>query len=153
MGRVVRIGLVVFIAAVVTGGSLSHAVVTKSAGGTPVALMTAESENELALAVALPGGKVLRRVYLTDPETVAATPSGQVVVVSPKGIVTLLDWRNLRVLAVLRDFRSPQVAAITPDGQWVYVTDAATGELSVIELETRRVVDRVFVGVWNRRRR
>jgi DNA-binding beta-propeller fold protein YncE len=50
------------------------------------------------------------------------------------------------VLAVLHDFRSPQIAAITPDGEWVYVTDAATGELSVIELLTRRVVDRVFVG-------
>jgi DNA-binding beta-propeller fold protein YncE len=35
---------------------------------------------------------------------------------------------------------------ITPDGEWVYVTDAATGELSVIEFAAKRVVDRVFVG-------
>lgn len=138
-------GLAFFIAAVAASGSTSYAVTTRSAGGMPVALVTAETENEL-LAVSLPGGRVLRRVHVTDPETVAATPSGQVAVVSPKGSVTLLDWRSLRVLAVLRDFRSPQIAAITPDGQWVYVTDAATGELSVIELQTRRVVDRVFVG-------
>ena len=114
-------------------------------GGTPVALVTAESENEV-LAVSLPGGKVLKRVHLSDPESIAADPSGQAAVVSPEGTVTLLDWRSLKVLAVIRGFRSPQIAAITPDGQWVYVTDAATGELSVIELQTRRVVDRVYVG-------
>jgi YVTN family beta-propeller protein len=145
-GRFVRLGLAFSIAAVATSGSASYAVTTRSAGGIPVALVTAESENEL-LAVSLPGGRVLRRVHLLDPEAVAATPSGQVAVVSPTGTVTLLDWRSLRVLTVLRDFRSPQIAAITPDGQWVYVTDSATGELSVIELQTRRVVDRVFVGV------
>jgi DNA-binding beta-propeller fold protein YncE len=117
----------------------------RRAGGTPVALVTAETSNEL-VAVSLPGGKVLRRVHLIDPQTVAATPNGPAVVVSPRGTVTLLAWRSLRVLAVLRGFRSPQIAAITPDGEWVYVTDAATGELSVIELETRRIVDRLFVG-------
>lgn len=115
------------------------------AGGTPVALVTAESENEV-LAVSVPGGKVLRRVHIQDPQAIAAEVNGQAVVVSPKGTVTLLDWRTLKVLAVLRNFRSPQIAAVTPDGEWVYVTDAATGELSVIELLTRRVVDRVYVG-------
>jgi YVTN family beta-propeller protein len=115
------------------------------AGGTPVALVTAEGENEV-LALSLPGGKVLRRVHLPDPEAITAGPQGDAVVVSPEGTVTLLDWRTLKVLAVLRDFRSPQIAAITPDGEWVYVTDAATGELSVIELQTRHVVDRVYVG-------
>jgi YVTN family beta-propeller protein len=46
----------------------------------------------------------------------------------------------------LRGFRSPQVAAITPGNDWAYVTDAATGELSVVSLTKRRVVHRVFVG-------
>jgi YVTN family beta-propeller protein len=110
-----------------------------------VALVTAETENEV-LAVSLPGGKVVRRARLPDPEEIVSTPGGQAVVVSPEGTVTLLDGRSLKVLAVLRGFRSPQIAAITPDGQWVYVTDAATGDLSVIELQTRRVVDRVHVG-------
>jgi len=116
-------------------------------GGTPVALVTAESENEL-LAISLPGGAVLRRVRVApDPETVVSQPSGPAVVVSPaSGTVTLLAWRSLRPVVVLRAFRSPQLAAITPDGEWVYVTDAATGELSVIELAAKRVVDRLFVG-------
>ncbi len=144
MGRSLRVvvGLLVFAVVAPLGASTARARVT---GGTPVALVTAESENEV-LAVSLPGGKVLKRVRLPDPESIAADPNGQAAVVSPEGTVTLLDWRSLKVLAVLRGFRSPQIAAITPDGQWVYVTDAATGELSVIELQTRRVVDRVYVG-------
>jgi len=116
-------------------------------GGTPVALVTAERQNEL-LAVSLPDGQLLRRVSISaDPETVAAQATGPAVVVSPRShTVTLLAWRSLRRLAVLRDFRSPQIAAITPDGEWAYVTDSATGYLSAIELATDRIVDRVFVG-------
>lgn len=111
-----------------------------------MALVTAETSNTL-LAVRLPDGRVLRRIRLDDPQTVAAAVSGPAVVVSPKGTVTLLAWRSLRRLAVLRGFRSPQLAAIAPDGEWAYVTDAATGEVSVIDLGARRVVDRVLVGV------
>jgi DNA-binding beta-propeller fold protein YncE len=114
-------------------------------GGSPVALVTAETANEV-LAVSLPGGKVLRRVHLHDPQTIAAGAVGPAVVVSPSGTVTILAWRSLRVLAVLRGFRSPQIAAITPGGEWAYVTDSASGDLSVVSLATRRVVDRVFVG-------
>jgi DNA-binding beta-propeller fold protein YncE len=116
-------------------------------GGTPVALVTAERQNEL-LAVSLPDGHLLGRVSIAaDPETVAAQPTGPAVVVSPSShTVTLLAWRSLRRLAVLRDFRSPQIAAITPDGEWAYITDSATGYLSVIELANDRIVDRVFVG-------
>jgi len=114
-------------------------------GGSPVALVTAESTNQV-IALSLPGGKVLRRVHLPDPQTITADATGPAVVVSPAGSVTILAWRSLRVLAVLHGFRSPQVAAITPDERWVYVTDAASGDLSVISLKTRRIVDRVFVG-------
>ena len=138
----VFVGLLVLAVVAMFGAATARARVM---GGTPVALVTAESENEV-LAVSLPGGRVLRRVHVSDPESIAADPSGQAAVVSPEGTVTLLDWRSLKVLAVLHGFRSPQIAAITPDGQWVYVSDAATGELSVIELQTRRVVDRVYVG-------
>jgi DNA-binding beta-propeller fold protein YncE len=115
-------------------------------GGRPVALVTAEAQNEL-LAVSLPDGRVVRRLHVDDPQTIAAAPSGLAVVVSPAGTVTLVASRTLRPLAVLRGFRSPQVAAIAPDGRWAYVTDAGTGDLAVIRLARRRVVDRVFVGL------
>ena len=116
-------------------------------GGTPVALVTAEQQNEL-LAVSLPDGHVLRRVAVAaDPETIAAQPNGPAVVVSPGShTVTVLAWHSLRTLAVLRDFRSPQIAAITPDGNWAYITDAGTGDLTVLDLKTQRIVDRLYVG-------
>lgn len=145
MPRSLRLAVCLLAGLVPLAAIVAESAPAQVTGGTPVALVTAEGENEL-LAVSLPGGKVLRRVHLPDPQAIAAGPNGPAVVVSPEGAVTLLDWRSLKVLKVLRGFRSPQVAAITPDGEWVYVTDAATGELSVIELQTRRVVDRVYVG-------
>src|SRR6266581_8565423 len=104
-------------------------------GGSPVALVTAESENEL-LAVSLPDGKVIRRVRLpVDPENVDVQPSGPAIVVSTKGgAVSILQARSLRPIRVLRGFRDPHIAAIAPDGEWAYVTDDGTGLLSVIEL-------------------
>lgn len=140
MSKPAAIGLVMTAALVLAGGSSA-----RTEGGSPVALVTAETANEV-LAVSLPEGKVLRRVHLHDPQTIVAGAVGPAVVVSPSGTVTILARRSLRVLAVLRGFRSPQVAAITPDRKWVYVTDSASGDLSVVSLTRRRVVDRVFVG-------
>jgi YVTN family beta-propeller protein len=137
---VVGIFLVLALAGPSSGFALPH-------GGTPVALVTAERQNEL-LAVSLPDGRVLRRIPVAaDPETVAAQVAGPAVVVSPgSGTVTILAFHTLRRLAVLHGFRTPQIAAITPDGKWAYVTDSTTGELSVIALATDRVVDHVPVG-------
>ena len=117
-------------------------------GGTPVALVTAEGQNEL-LAVSLPAGPILRRVKLpADPENVDVLPNGPAVVVSTKaGAVSILAWRSLKVVKVIRGFRSPHLASLAPDGEWAYVTDDATGFLSVIELARSRVVGRVFVGI------
>jgi DNA-binding beta-propeller fold protein YncE len=116
-------------------------------GGSPVALVTAETENAL-LAVSLPDGRILRRVRLpADPENVAAGVQTPVVAVSTKGhAVTVLAWRSLNVVRIFRDFTSPHLAAISPDGEWAYVTDDATGTLTVIRLSTTKIVDRIFVG-------
>jgi YVTN family beta-propeller protein len=59
--------------------------------------------------------------------------------------VTLLG-QSLRRIAVFRGFRSPQLAAFTPDGEYALVTDAVAGTLSVIDLSARAVVGRVRVG-------
>ena len=117
-------------------------------GGLPVALVTAEHQNEL-LAVSLPDGRVLRRVTLAaDPENVASQTTGPAVVVSTRGrAVTVLEWRTLSVLRVLHGFVSPHLAAISPDGEWAYVTDDGAGTLVVIRLARTKVVARVRVGV------
>lgn len=118
----------------------------RQSGGTPVALVTAETQNML-LAVELPSGKVLRKVSVpADPQNVAVAQY-KVIVVSPgAGAVTLLDQRTLKTIKVLRGFGSPHLAAISPFQKWAYVTDDSRGELDVIALGTPRVVARLFVG-------
>jgi DNA-binding beta-propeller fold protein YncE len=113
---------------------------------TEVALVTAELRNELVV-VSLPGGRVVRRIPVArDPKTVSAAPGGPVAFVSPgSGSVTMFG-AGLRRVAVFRGFRSPQLAAFTPDGEYLLVTDAAAGTLTSIELSRMRVVGRVAVG-------
>jgi DNA-binding beta-propeller fold protein YncE len=121
-----------------------------SAGGSgnrPVALVTAETSNEvLAVSLGPHGGRILRRVHLADPLMIAAPLHGPAVVVSRRGAVTLLGWHSLRPIRVFHGFRSPEVAAIAPGGRLAYVTDGWTGELSVIDLVRRKIIDHVFVG-------
>jgi DNA-binding beta-propeller fold protein YncE len=119
----------------------------QTGAGHAVALVTAEGADEV-LAVSVPHGRVIRRVRLAAPATtVAAGRFGPAVAVSPaSGTVTILRPRTLRPAAVLRSFRSPQIAAVAPGGAWALVSDAAAGSVSAIDLATGRVADRVFVG-------
>lgn len=117
-------------------------------GGTPIALVTAETENEL-LAVDLSRGKIVRRLRLpAQPENVDVRPVGTFVVVSTRaGAVTLIDSQTLKVVNVLRGFEAPHIPAISPDGRWAYVSDDAAGTVSVIELARARIVARLAVGL------
>jgi len=114
----------------------------------PVAIVTTELLNQIAV-LRLPSLRIARRIDVAaDPKTVAAEPArgGPMAVVSPgSGTVTLFGQRLQRV-AVFRRFTSPQLAAFTPDGEYMLVTDAGAGTLSVIELANRRVVGSVAVG-------
>jgi YVTN family beta-propeller protein len=110
-----------------------------------IALVTAETENRV-LAVALHTGRVLRRIPVpSDPEDLVMC--GDAFVVSARaGAVSVVNPLSLRVVAVLRGFGSPHIAACSPDGEYAYVTDDARGTVSVIEDQARRVVARVYVG-------
>ncbi len=115
-------------------------------GGNPVALVTAETMNEL-LAVSLPGGRILKRLRMpADPENIETSDRTGVVVSTRAGAVTLIDLRRLRVVKVLRGFGSPHIPLIGRDGRFAYVTDDARGQLVVIDLVRRRVTRRVYVG-------
>ena len=115
-------------------------------GGTPVALVTAETEDQL-LAVALPSGGVEKRLKMpADPQNVEANNSVAVVVSTRAGAVTLVDAQRLRVTRIFRGLGSPHIAALSPNGQFAYVTDDARGQLVVIGLARKRILDRVFVG-------
>src|SRR5205823_2350568 len=82
------------------------------------------------LAADLTSGRVVRRWSLpADPENVEAY-AGQAAVVSTKaGAVTLLDTRTLKVERVIRGLGAPHIAAFSPDGEYLYVTDDARGQL------------------------
>jgi hypothetical protein len=83
--------------------------VARVSGGTPVALVTAETENQL-IAVRFPDGKVLRRLTVpADPQNVVADQRTAVVVSPGSGAVTLLDARTLKVRKVLRGLGAPHV--------------------------------------------
>jgi DNA-binding beta-propeller fold protein YncE len=112
----------------------------------PEALVTAETENQLA-AVKLASGRVARRIALPpDPEFVAADRRVVVVVSPSAGAVTLLHRSSLRPIRILRGFGSPHIAELAPDGRYVYVTDDARGQLAVIRLGDGRLVARIPVG-------
>jgi len=127
---------------------LSSAAPAQTSSVRPVALVTAETSNEvLAVSLGPHGGRVLRRVHLVDPLMIAAAPRGPAVVVDPSGTVTLLAWHSLRPIRVFHSFRAPKVAEIAPNGRLAYVTDEHTGDLTVIDLAQLRIVGRVFVGL------
>jgi DNA-binding beta-propeller fold protein YncE len=112
-------------------------------GGRPVALVTAETLNEL-LVVSLPSGRILKRLPMpADPENVEAYAGAAVVVSTRAGSVTLVDPRSFRVRKVIRDFGAPHIAAFSPDGDYIYVTDDERGQVAVI---LGRVIRKIFVG-------
>jgi DNA-binding beta-propeller fold protein YncE len=129
-------------------GLLVPSSVAATSARRPVALVTAETANEVfAVSLGPHGGHVLRHIHLAGPLMITAPQHGPAVVVSTTGTVTLLAWHALRPIKVFHSFRSPKVAAVAPDGRLAYVTDERTGDLSVIDLARRKIVGRVFVGL------
>jgi YVTN family beta-propeller protein len=139
-GRLVILALAASIAAL--GGGAARG------GGSPVALVTAETENAL-LAISLPSGALLRRIRLpADPQNVVLDPARKAVVVSARGhAVTVLSAQTLRVLKIIRAFVNPHLAALSPNGRWAFVTDDGSGRLVSVALDSGiRIVAGVYVG-------
>jgi DNA-binding beta-propeller fold protein YncE len=127
---------------------LVPAAAARTAASRPVAIVVAETANEVyAVSMGPHGGHVLERVRVVDPLMVAAPLHGPAVVLSPaSGTVTLLGPRSLRTVKVFHGFREPEVARIAPGDRYAYVNDNRTGDLTVIDLARRRIVDRVHIG-------
>jgi DNA-binding beta-propeller fold protein YncE len=141
MRRIVALAVVAFALFLPSG-------VAAGPSGRPVALVVAELSNEVfAVSLGPHGGHVLKRVHLDDPLMVATALAGPAVVVNPHGTVTLLAWQSLRPIKVFRGFSVPEVAAISPGGRYAYVADGGSGRLIVIDLQRRRIVGHVFVGL------
>jgi DNA-binding beta-propeller fold protein YncE len=128
---------------VVSAALLAPASQARVTGGAPVALVAAETTNQL-VAVELPSGRVLERLPMPrDPQNVAVCGRTAAVVSVRAGAVTLVDTSTLEIRLVLRGFGAPHIPACSPDGRYIYVTDDARGQLAVIR---DRVIRKVFVG-------
>jgi YVTN family beta-propeller protein len=113
------------------------------------ALVTDETQSRL-LIVSLPSGRIAHSVPVpADPEDIAASGNGGVVVVvsSAAGKVTIINRDTLRVVKTFGGFEQPHIDAISPDGAYAYVTDDSRGTLTVIRLSDLKVTDTVAVGV------
>jgi DNA-binding beta-propeller fold protein YncE len=112
-------------------------------GGPTYALVTAETLNQLVV-VEVPSGRVIKRLRLpADPQNVESYAGAAVVVSTRAGSVTLIDPTTLRIKKVIRGFGAPHIAAFSPDGDYIYVTDDERGQLAVIR---GRVIRKLFVG-------
>jgi DNA-binding beta-propeller fold protein YncE len=113
-------------------------------GASPLVLATADLE---AHVVVLDGatGRVLRRIRTPAyPRSVETVGRRAVVAHSELGLVTVLDAR--RVLHAIRGFGEPRYTAAHPDGRHAYVTDAARGEVVLLDALTGRIRARTAVG-------
>ena len=109
-----------------------------------VALVTADEESRL-VAVDLASGRVLRHVpTLAYPRSIETVGDAAVVAHSELGAVSIV--RDLAVVHVLRGFGEPRYTAAHPDGRHAFVTDAARGEVVVLDVVRGRVVGRARVG-------
>ena len=115
-------------------------------GGTPVALVTADTEGYVAV-VRLTDGRIAGRIAtLAGPRSIQTVGRTAVVAHTEGGSVTLVDGPDLRVRRVLRGFGEPRYTAAGRDGRIAYVTDSKRGEVAVVDLARDRVVHRTDVG-------
>lgn len=117
------------------------------AGGTPVALVTADTQARIAV-VELSTGKILRSIpTLAGPRSVESV-SGTVGVVchTAHGAVSLIDGPTLRVRRIVRGFSEPRYTAAAPNGRHAFVTDSGRQEVVTVDVLTGRVVARLAVG-------
>jgi DNA-binding beta-propeller fold protein YncE len=117
------------------------------AGGTPLALVTADLESHLVV-VELSSGRVLRRVPTErGPRSIeSAAATNAVIAHTEAGLVSIVDGASLGVRAVLRGFEEPRYTAVDPSGRYAYVTDSGRGELAVVDVLRGAVVSRLALG-------
>ena len=117
-------------------------------GGTPLALVTADSESRI-LAVDLTDMRVVRSLAVpSEPHGIEAVDllRAALVMSNESGTVTVLDATVPRVRRVLDGFLAPRYAAGDPRGQYAYVSDERAGQVIAIDVPAARVIGRVEVG-------
>ena len=118
----------------------------RPAGGTPLALVTADLESHV-VAVDVSSGRVVRRLRTpADPRSIESVGVGGALVAhTAGGRLSLID-SELRVRPIVGAMGAPRYTAVAPGGRLAYVTDSERHEVVVVELGGRRIVGRVDVG-------
>ena len=116
------------------------------AGGTPLALVTADTEAHV-VAVELQSGRIRRRLStVPGPRSIETVGEGLAVVAhTAEGVVSLVDGLRLRVVGVVRGFGEPRYTAAAPDGRYAFVTDSKRGEVVALDVARLGVAGRVAV--------
>jgi DNA-binding beta-propeller fold protein YncE len=117
------------------------------AGGTPVALVTADTQARVAV-VELSTGKILRSIPTVPGPRSIESVSGKVAVVchTARGVVSLIDGPSLRVRHVEGHFDEPRYTAAGANGRHAFVTDSGNHEVVTVDVLTGRAMARVGVG-------
>jgi WD40 repeat protein len=117
------------------------------AGGTPVALVTADTQSRVAV-VELSTGKILRSIPVAaGPRSIESIwGKGGVVCHTAQGTVSLIDGPSLRVRRVLGRFDEPRYTAAGASARHAFVTDSGSHEVITIDVVSGRAVARVGVG-------
>lgn len=121
-------------------------------GGTPLALVTADSIDRV-LAVDLSDLRIVRSLAVPDqPHGIEAVDllSAALVLSPASGTVTILETAHPRVRTVLDGFHGPRYAAGDPRGTYAYVSDDVAGQVVAIDVARARVIGRVEVGTGAR---
>jgi DNA-binding beta-propeller fold protein YncE len=117
-------------------------------GGTPLALVTADSESRI-LAVDLTDMRIVRSLAVPhEPHGIEAVDllRAALVMSNESGTITVLDATVPRVRRVLDGFQAPRYAAGDPRGRYAYVSDEGAGQVIAIDVPAARVIGRVEVG-------
>jgi DNA-binding beta-propeller fold protein YncE len=117
------------------------------AGGTPYALVTADTEAHVAV-VYLTAPKVVRRIpTLAGPRSIESDRRGRFAVVAHTagGAVSILDGWKLEVRHVLHGFSEPRYTAISPDGRHAFVSDSKRAEVVTVDVAKGQIAARLRV--------
>jgi hypothetical protein len=113
------------------------------AGGTPVALVTADTQARVAV-VELATGKILRSIDTAAGPRSIESVWGKTGVVchTAQGLVSLIDGPTLRVRRVQGRFDEPRYTAAGANARHAFVTDSGAHEVVTVDVLTARAVAR-----------
>lgn len=116
------------------------------AGGSAVALVTADTQSRVAV-VDLFTGRIMRSIpTVAGPRSIEHVGNVGVVCHTAHGAVSLIDGPTLRVRRVLWGFAEPRYTAAAPNGRYAFITDSSRYEVVTVDVVKGRIVGRAPLG-------